>query len=183
MKMMYCIPFLALILLGELVKGSCDLKIENSLLGDLIRTVLKLKGSDNGCLCINKKTTPAFSAILTKPQSLGVKDTIKFDKVVTNIQKGYNPSSGIFTAPLAGVYQFSSTVMTYSGQKLVVHLWYNNVKMSGVWLKGSAHESATINMVLQLQEGDQVTIKSRESNKVYSDSDNFTSFSGYLIAQ
>nr|CBX41737.1 putative C1q domain containing protein MgC1q88 [Mytilus galloprovincialis] len=183
MKMICCIPVLALILFGEMVEGTCNSNLGSSLLGDLIGMVLKLKGSDNGCCCLNKKTTPAFSAILTKVQSLGVKDTIKFDKVVTNIQNGYNPSSGIFTAPMAGVYQLSTTVMSHKGQKLVVHLWYNDVKMSGGWGLGNQHVQATINMVLELQKGDQVTIKSRESNNVYSDDDNYTCFSGYLIAQ
>ncbi|OPL21100.1 hypothetical protein AM593_07622, partial [Mytilus galloprovincialis] len=85
-----------LILLGftEMVMGSCDTKLECSLLKDLLDMAMKQKSPSNSCQCPSRKNIPAFSSVLTKSQSLGANDVIKFDKVVTNNENGYNPNTG-----------------------------------------------------------------------------------------
>ena len=50
----------------------------------------------------------AFHATLTKTLQNVPKNTIiKFEKVLVNQERGYNPITGIFTAPVDGVYSFS----------------------------------------------------------------------------
>ncbi|CAC5390659.1 COL8A [Mytilus coruscus] len=164
-----------------MVMGSCDTKLECSLLGDLLEMAMKHK--DNICQCLSSTKIPAFTSILTKIQVLGANDAIKFDKIVTNIRNGYNPTTGIFTAPVAGVYQFSYTVMSRDGKRLVVYLSHNNIKQQSTWLLGSIHDTGTTNIILNLKKGDQVAVKSHGSYTVHSNSDLFSSFSGYLIAQ
>nr|KAG5689367.1 hypothetical protein BaRGS_019741 [Batillaria attramentaria] len=38
---------------------------------------------------------------------LGQRSTLKFDYVIINLGNGYNPLTGAFTAPVAGLYVFS----------------------------------------------------------------------------
>ncbi|XP_063427026.1 complement C1q-like protein 3 [Mytilus trossulus] len=163
--------------------GSCDTKLECSLLGDLLEMAMKHKGQNNVCQCLGRTKVPAFSSMLSKAQSLGSNDAIKFDKIVTNIRNGYNPTTGIFTAPVAGVYQFSYTVLTGDGKGLVVYLSHNNNMQQSTWLSGSRHETGTNNIILNLKKGDQVAVKSHGSYIVHSGSYLYSSFSGYLIAQ
>ncbi len=122
--------------------------------------------------------------MLTKAQTPGNNGVIKFDKVIINTQNGYNPTTGIFTAPVAGVYQFSYTVMSQAGKHLSVYLSHNDIKQQRTWLKGSNFETGTANNILNLKKGDQVAVKSEGSYTIHSDSTNlYSSFSGYLIAQ
>ncbi|XP_076099322.1 complement C1q-like protein 3 [Mytilus galloprovincialis] len=187
MKLTHYMFVLTLSLIAEMVMGSCDTKLECSILGDLLEMAMKHKhdkSPDKVCQCKSRTKIPAFSSLLTQPQTPGDNGIIKFDKVVTNILNGYNPTTGIFTAPVAGVYQFSYTVMSAAGKYLHVYLSHNNTKQQSVWLKGSSHETGTANIILKLKKGDHVELKSHGSITIHSDSNNlYSSFSGFLIAQ
>lgn len=131
----------------------------------------------------SRKKIPAFSAVLTHKQSVSANDIIKFDKVFTNIGKGYNPSTGIFTAPVAGVYQFSSVVMSDKGQHLVASLFHNATRVSSVHIKTHNNQTGALGMVLNLKKGDEIAVKPARSYTIYSDSMNYCSFSGFVISQ
>ncbi|XP_071179653.1 cerebellin-3-like [Mytilus edulis] len=136
-----------------------------------------------GCQCSNRETTPAFSSVRTHDQSVSANVAIKFDRVVVNIKDGYDPTTGIFTAPSKGVYHISSTVMNAKGHKLWVNLYLNDVQVSSIWLNPSSktYEMGTTNMILDLKEGDKVSIRSRGNYTVHSDRNGYSSFSGFLI--
>ncbi|CAC5416247.1 COL8A [Mytilus coruscus] len=135
------------------------------------------------CQCSNRETTPAFSSVLTHAQSVSANAAIKFDRVIINIQDGYDPTTGIFTAPSNGVYHISSTVMNSKGKTLFVSLYLNDVTITSIWLNPASqtYEMGTTNMILDLKEGDKVTIRSRGSYTVHSNLNIHSSFSGYLI--
>lgn len=97
-------------------------------------------------MLFNRKEIPAFSAVLTKSQSLSKNDIIKYDKNFTYKLNGYNPSTGIFTAPIAGVYQFSSVMTSENGKYLVATLWLNDTIVSSVYIKGGAYQTEALSM-------------------------------------
>lgn len=96
----------------------------------------------------------AFAASLTDPKTLGVGELLKFDKVWTNVKNDYDPITGVYTAPIQGVYQFSCTVMTPSGGVLRVFLWKNDAKIVAVYPGQIGYNTGTLNMVLELNKGD-----------------------------
>ena len=51
---------------------------------------------------------------------LGQHSMLVFDKVVLNVGDGYDPHTGIFTAPVSGVYSFFLTQMSSDGAR---ELW------------------------------------------------------------
>ncbi|WAR13592.1 EMIL1-like protein [Mya arenaria] len=58
----------------------------------------------------------AFQAVLKKKSmELQTNEPIKFDRVFTNEGEGYDEKTGIFTAPVGGLYVFSATILAGNG--------------------------------------------------------------------
>ena len=134
----------------------------------------------------HKNEVPAFGASSTKNVNLASNEVAKFDKVWTNIGNGYDASSGVFTAPRGGVYQFSCSAMTNSGKTLRLHLMKNDQQTVSLYPGNSGYNMGTLSMVLELKKGDRVYIKHPGSgyNSLYSESEyNYSMFSGYFISQ
>ncbi|XP_052081375.1 collagen alpha-2(VIII) chain-like [Mytilus californianus] len=185
---MFVIQLISLLLTAQLVvvNSSCSSKLESSLFDDLIGMMLKLKGTEHRGLGkeMKQKETPAFSVYRDAPQSLSPSTIVKFNRVWTNNLKGYDVTTGIFTAPMAGLYHFSAVVMSESGKSLFLHLWHNDSKMTGSFITGDGYKTGTFDVVLNVKKRDRIYIRCRNntSQKIYSDSDNYSTFSGYLIA-
>ncbi|XP_063404323.1 uncharacterized protein LOC134687797 [Mytilus trossulus] len=131
---------------------------------------------------MSKRTTVAFSAYTTHSQALTTNTNIKFEKIWTNIGNGYNPSTGIFTAPRQGVYHITAVVMSVSGDSLYLHLKHNTEYTAGSYITGDGYKTGTFDAVMNLHKGDKLSVGSRGSYTVFSDSSRYTTFSGHLIA-
>lgn len=129
-----------------------------------------------------RKDFPAFTAYRTSKQSLSVKNAVVFDKVWTNNGNGYNPSSGVFTAPIAGLYHFAAVVMSVEGKSLYLSLFHNSAKIASSFITDKGYKTGTFDVVLTLEKGDTVSIKSGHNQYIFSDGDKYSTFSGNLIA-
>ncbi|CAG2204399.1 unnamed protein product [Mytilus edulis] len=166
-------------------KEDCDQKLENALFDDLLQMMLKVKGSGSSSHVRfpKKKDFPAFTAYRSSSQSLSVNEVVKFDKIWTNNGDGYDPSSGVFTAPLAGLYHFAAVVMSVSDATLYLSLYHNNAQISSSYLSDKGFKTGTFDVALTLNKGDKVSIRSgHKSQSIYSASSNYCTFSGHLIA-
>ncbi|CAC5365372.1 unnamed protein product [Mytilus coruscus] len=131
---------------------------------------------------MEKRTIMAFSAYTTNTQIISHYTNVKFEKIWTNIGNGYDPSTGIFTAPRQGIYHITAVVMSVSGQVFYLHLKHNNEYTAGSWVSGDGYKTGTFDVVFSLQKGDTISVGSKRTSRVYSNSDNFNTFSGHLIA-
>ncbi|XP_052105938.1 complement C1q subcomponent subunit A-like isoform X2 [Mytilus californianus] len=183
---MFRTPLIFLMLWTQMVKveSTCDTELQNGLFQDLLNMMLKIKGpSSEPSTCNCKKIVIAFTASLSATKSIGSGAVVKFDKVWTNEGKGYDPNSGIFTAPRKGFYQISATTMSPNGKYFYSYLMKNNEKNVGVYT-GKGFHTGSANIVLKLKKGDRVYIKHRSNTEeIYSDSDHWSMFSGFLISE
>ncbi|CAG2193789.1 C1QL [Mytilus edulis] len=168
------------------VKSICDSELQNGLFQDLLNMMMKIKGfSPELSTCKCQKIVPAiaFTASLSATKSIGPLETIKFNKVWTNAGKGYDPNSGIFTAPKKGYYQIIARATSYQGNKFLANLWKNDEQTVGLYAgPGQITDSASI--VLELKKGDHVFLKHHNrSEKIYSDAQHWSMFSGFLISE
>ncbi|XP_063409329.1 collagen alpha-1(X) chain-like isoform X2 [Mytilus trossulus] len=132
----------------------------------------------------SKAVKTAFFAALTPHFTLtGINAVLEFDDVKVNRGEAYDPSTGVFTARVPGLYHFSCMLLANHGA--VVHYQLNKNDQPyilGYSHRGLAADSSTISAVMELAAGDRVFIKhrARASEVVFGAA--HTSFSGYSIA-
>ncbi|XP_049923774.1 cerebellin-2-like isoform X1 [Epinephelus moara] len=111
--------------------------------------------------------------------------TLIYRTVITNIGDAYSPHTGIFVAPVAGVYYF--TIFYHAGghEQAVLLLCKNNQLMiltSDHRTEGDTADNGGNAAILQLQPGDQVYVLLAANSHVWG-TNYQTTFSGFLVTQ
>ncbi|XP_070849368.1 complement C1q tumor necrosis factor-related protein 3-like [Chaetodon trifascialis] len=148
----------------------------------------RLKNSENQITELKNKETPmvVFSAAIGGSGAIGPfnKDTTLIYKTVkTNIGNAYNQLTGIFTAPVKGMYYFTFFYHAGGAHDVVLLLMRNNQEVA----QASDHDTSSDGadnggnaVFLQLQRGDQVYVRMHANSHVWQD-DSRTTFSGFLV--
>ncbi|XP_077476738.1 uncharacterized protein LOC144089602 isoform X2 [Stigmatopora argus] len=128
----------------------------------------------------------AFAAALTDSGSIGPFDwetTLIFSKVFTNVGHAYDETSGVFTAPVGGVYVFSFTAADFLKGYMGVTLYHNQDPIvSSLDLNDhGGYTSATNGALIRLATGDSVRLSLPASYRLYDDKRSFSVFSGFLL--
>ncbi|KAK0140669.1 Complement C1q-like protein 2 [Merluccius polli] len=131
-------------------------------------------------------TRVAFSAGLTDSGAVGPfadETTLVYSKTLTNIGQAYNQTTGIFRAPVRGLYCFLFTVADFLNGYRGVYL-YRNAQRVFFSLELNAHggyASSSTGVPLLLEAGDNVYLRLPGSYRLYDDNRNFSLFSGFLL--
>ncbi|XP_031160160.1 collagen alpha-2(VIII) chain-like isoform X2 [Sander lucioperca] len=156
----------------------------------LVASETRLKESENQILELRNKerTKVIFSTAAGGAASIGpfnTDTTLIYRRVITNIGGAYSPSTGIFTAPVAGVYYFiifyhaggahQGRVLLYKNNELVVLTQDHKSDSDTADNGGNA-------AFLQLQQRDQVYVRLAANSYVWG-YDHHTTFSGFLVTQ
>ena len=117
--------------------------------------------------------------------NVGTAAPFRFDKDVVNYGQGYNLHTGIFTAPVSGLYIFFFNIQQ-DNQHGYIHI---NLQAAGTILcKASANgpdisswDEGTCEATTHLEKGQQVFVQ-RSDGDYYIDGGVYSSFSGCFIA-
>uniref|UniRef100_A0A3P9KC69 C1q domain-containing protein n=1 Tax=Oryzias latipes TaxID=8090 RepID=A0A3P9KC69_ORYLA len=135
---------------------------------------------------VSARPQVAFSAALLETQQwtiVGPFDadkTLEFKKVVTNIGNGYDPETGIFTAPVKGLYYFRVTGIAGSNGELNAGLKKNGQNMFAIYQKAGTQAGATNGMALELEQGDRVYVQIWPNMSI-ADQSRLSTFTGFLV--
>ncbi|XP_078315775.1 uncharacterized protein LOC111103845 [Crassostrea virginica] len=128
------------------------------------------------------KQKVAFTAGVSSASTTWNSGALIFSKAILNVGNGFNPSTGVFTSPVAGTYVFYVSALEYSKQHLQVDIVLNSVsKVKLVGDSDAAYQTGTNMVVLNLQKGDSVWVKHVYGKGYWSTSVPATTFSGFLI--
>ncbi|XP_076829457.1 complement C1q-like protein 4 [Brachyhypopomus gauderio] len=107
---------------------------------------------------------------------------------ITNIGNAYNTATGIFTAPVKGVYFFTFTTYSWVSEKNIgVSLYKNHEEVLLIWEhqdRGDNEDYASNSVALILEQGDKVYLNLPSGFQVASSlTSNIHTFSGFLLHQ
>ncbi|XP_048766600.2 complement C1q-like protein 2 [Ostrea edulis] len=131
-------------------------------------------------------TPVAFSATQSVSKSgISIGFILKFDKVITNLGNHYNPTDGIFIAPVHGLYMFHWTMHCYhsGSSSCSTSLRVNNAKKGQIYSGENAssyHHTGSNTVIVEVQAGNHVWIQTEDWGNV--DIYNWSSFSGSLLS-
>ncbi|XP_063408834.1 heavy metal-binding protein HIP-like [Mytilus trossulus] len=117
-----------------------------------------LKDSKKEC---NKHNGISFSARLgTSIKDIKPWHTVIFDKVISNDGNSYNADTGVFTAPIAGTYYFTSTIFTRRGSTLELALKVNEQTAMFMYTCASSiiGNTATNSIIVKLKKENKVKL-------------------------
>ncbi|XP_071168721.1 complement C1q-like protein 2 [Mytilus edulis] len=152
-----------------------------------IQYQLKLVEEGNGrCDCshrYNRKQIGFLVGLKTTLQNRPKGSVVIYDKVITNDGNGYNPSTGIFTASVEGLYSFSWTTTTQANKYFYTYLAVNgNLIARNHAGHDNVNLSASQTVVVHLKKNDKVNIKVQDNlvgQVIYYDG--WSTFSGFMI--
>ena len=129
------------------------------------------------------KSRIGFTALTTTHQMhMGVGQAVQLPKIVTNNGNGFDQNTGIFRAPVSGLYLFSASVVSLPGMELRCALVHNGNTVANIFAgDGTTNSSGSKSILLDLSPNDDVWVK------IIHESDNvngfdFSSFMGVMIS-
>nr|XP_046235840.1 cerebellin-1-like isoform X2 [Scatophagus argus] len=174
-----------------------DLLIQFGALTEKVKAMeTRMQESEKQILELTKKEKPEviFSAVAGRGNTdfgpFNTDITLIFRRVITNVGNAYSQSTGVFVAPVAGVYYFTiffhaggehaGMLLLFKNQELMVMTHDHKTKHDN---GGNDPADNGGNAVfLQLQRGDQVYVRMPANSYVWG-SDFHTTFSGFLVTE
>lgn len=152
---------------------------QSSALQELRATVEELKRENR------ERPKVAFSASLSETKGPYNTDiTLVYKHVFTNTGNAYSPVTGIFKAPVSGIYYFRYTAFGFTSKHRRVSLYKGGQVMVTVTDHSTPHDgedSGSNGVTLQLEEGEEVYTRLKAEHQVYDDGAHHTTFTGFLI--
>jgi len=139
----------------------------------------------NGNGYVTMPYQPAFSAVKTANVVNGTGTYTSWPTVHVNVGNSFNATTGVFTAPIAGVYQFTVSAMASGTGYINVFIYKNGTSVVGGGARpaNSTYDQAERTIMLSLAVGDTVYVSDGVGGNqaVFSDSNGWLSFLGRLV--
>uniref|UniRef100_A0A9J8A949 Cerebellin 11 n=1 Tax=Cyprinus carpio carpio TaxID=630221 RepID=A0A9J8A949_CYPCA len=142
-------------------------------------------------LVITTEESPkvAFSASMSNTEDshrgpFSTENKLIFDKVLTNIGNAYDPVTGVFTAPVKGVYYFRYSGSAFSSHDMGLSIFKGTARFvsSYEYNSGERNDQMSNGAVMELNVGEEVHMRLWIRTWIFVDRRyNYSTFTGYLL--
>ncbi|XP_044062786.1 uncharacterized protein LOC122881098 isoform X1 [Siniperca chuatsi] len=111
-------------------------------------------------------------------------ETLLYRDVLTNIGQAYNPETGVFTAPVRGVYYVRFTANAPTDSPMSAVLYKNGVEIQLIVHEqpsGQGSDTASNGGALLLEAGDTLSLQLWQDTQIWDNSNHHSTFSGFLL--
>jgi hypothetical protein len=123
-------------------------------------------------------STAFFASLVKHPYTVtGVNAVVKFEDARVNRGQGYNPSTGVFTAPRKGLYHISCLILGYNGHDVHYQPNKNDAFYTGGYSTKGVYTSSSMSVIVEMKKGDRLFIKHRVSSSQQITGNHFSTFS------
>uniref|UniRef100_A0AAY5EKR6 Cerebellin 11 n=1 Tax=Electrophorus electricus TaxID=8005 RepID=A0AAY5EKR6_ELEEL len=131
----------------------------------------------------------AFTASMTSEEDLHrgpftSEKKLIFDKVLTNIGDAYNPKTGVFIAPVKGIYYFRYSGYAFTLHNMGLSIFKGNTRFVSSYehTSGEKNDNVSNGAVMQLSAGEEVHMRLWIQSWIFVDYRyNYSTFTGYLL--
>jgi hypothetical protein len=140
------------------------------------------KETENKYFIADPTGKAAFTVAMSSASSSWNSGTLVFPAVVYNIGRGYDPNTGIFTAPVDGHFVFFVNIQSLGSNYVHVDIVHNSSPKVRAMASTPDYSPGSNLAVLRLQKGDRVWVEHSGGKGYHTHSDvPLTTFSGFLI--
>jgi hypothetical protein len=108
---------------------------------------------------------------------------VKFEDARVNRDQGYDPSTGVFTAPRKGLHHISCLILGNKGHDVHYQLNKNDAVYTSRYSTKGRYTTSTISSLVEMKKGDRVFIKHRASRSQQISGNHFSTFYGYCLQE
>nr|ABF00124.1 sialic acid binding lectin [Helix pomatia] len=128
--------------------------------------------------------TIAFSAAIDREQTFDANQVVIYDIVITNHGNAYDNSTGLFTAPVDGMYSFQLNLLTIKEKEGWLELVHNGQLKVSVYAKqDSTYDSSSNSVIIKMKEGDRVNVRAHKKSGLFGrDDELYNTFSGHFLS-
>jgi hypothetical protein len=130
----------------------------------------------------NTNSTVAFSSEAPNRTKYRTGDRFVFKNALLNEGNGYDPSTGEFTSPKSGLYQFSVHVCNSGGMDVAYAIVHDDaIIASSVQVQLSGSSCSSVNALRMVVKGQKVYVKCTYSTLMQEDEWRSATFMGILL--
>lgn len=111
---------------------------------------------------------------------------VLYDHVFTNVGSGYDASTGKFTAPIHGIYNFFFKTLVIGNFELNLDLVVVNgtaIVMAESYGTSTRDGTGSASCAIELKPGDTVFIRPRQNHASHANARDWNTFSGFLVTK
>jgi len=147
---------------------------------------IKRRNSKLPRLVLSENASIGFTAVVSSPgiANIGQNQPIVYDEVITNVGGGYHIHTGVFTAPVSGVYVFSFDTMFEPGDSQFLSIVHDGLGILQAYGHGAGETryiTTSRTVVLQVNQGEDVWIRKDFDGPGRVHGWRHSSFSGWML--